>query len=103
MGITSVTPENVLVVAESGSHMYGLATPTSDTDYIIIYREPTEVSIVIFQSGLSCVTRGGGGEISLLKVYRELMARNVVTFSLISRVSSPPTELRRYVRVTVYA
>ena len=44
MGITSVTPENILVVAEAGSHMYGLATPTSDTDYIIVFRQPTEVS-----------------------------------------------------------
>ena len=43
MGITSVNPEDVLVVAKSGSHMYGLATPTSDTDYIIVFREPTEV------------------------------------------------------------
>ena len=43
MGITSVTPEDVLAVAKSGSHMYGLATPTSDTDYIIVFREPTEV------------------------------------------------------------
>ena len=47
MGITSVTPEDVLVVARAGSHMYGLATPTSDTDYIIVFREPTEVSLSV--------------------------------------------------------
>lgn len=39
-----MTPENILVVAEAGSHMYGLATPTSDTDYIIVFRQPTEVT-----------------------------------------------------------
>ena len=38
-----MNPDNILAVAESGSHMYGLATPTSDTDYIIVFREPTEV------------------------------------------------------------
>ena len=41
-----MTPEDVLVVARAGSHMYGLATPTSDTDYIIVFREPTEVTTV---------------------------------------------------------
>ena len=40
-------PANVLVLAEAGSHMYGLSTPTSDTDYIIVYRQPTKVLLVI--------------------------------------------------------
>ena len=30
-------------MAEAGSHMYGLSTPTSDVDYIVVYKEPTEV------------------------------------------------------------
>ena len=42
-GVTSVNPDNILAIAKSGSHMYGLATPTSDTNYIIVFREPTEV------------------------------------------------------------
>lgn len=42
-GLSSILPRDVLVVARAGSHMYNLATPTSDVDYIIVYREPTEV------------------------------------------------------------
>ena len=29
--------------------MYNLALPTSDTDYIIVYREPTEVRIYVIK------------------------------------------------------
>ena len=43
LGLLSLDPANLLVVAAAGSQMYNLATPTSDTDYIIVYREPTEV------------------------------------------------------------
>ena len=43
-GVPSLTPEQVLVVAKGGSRMYNLATPTSDTDYIVVYRDSTEVS-----------------------------------------------------------
>ena len=39
-------PANVLVLAEAGSHMYGVSTPTSDTDYIIVYRQPTKVHAI---------------------------------------------------------
>ena len=42
-GVPSLTPEQVLVVAKAGSRMYNLATPTSDTDYIVVYRDSTEV------------------------------------------------------------
>jgi len=37
-----VNPDDVIVLAEAGSKMYGLSTPTSDTDYIIVYRNPTQ-------------------------------------------------------------
>ena len=42
-GVPSLTPEQVLVVAKGGSRMYNLATPTSDTDYIVVYQDSTEV------------------------------------------------------------
>ena len=32
----------MIVLVEAGSKMYGLSTPTSDTDYIIAYRNRTE-------------------------------------------------------------
>ena len=37
-----INPDNVIVLAQAGSKMYGLSTPTSDTDYIIVYRNQTE-------------------------------------------------------------
>lgn len=41
--LSGVRPHQVIAVAEAGSHMYGLSTPTSDVDYIIVYKEPMEV------------------------------------------------------------
>jgi len=40
--LADINPDNVIVLAEAGSKMYGLSTPTSDTDYIIVYRNRTE-------------------------------------------------------------
>ncbi|KAL5460428.1 hypothetical protein EMCRGX_G033875 [Ephydatia muelleri] len=40
--LSGVRPHQVIAVAEAGSHMYGLSTPTSDVDYIIVYKEPME-------------------------------------------------------------
>jgi len=37
-----IDPDDIIVLAEAGSKMYGLSTPTSDTDYIIVYRNRTE-------------------------------------------------------------
>ena len=37
-----INPDDVIVLAEAGSKMYSLSTPTSDTDYIIVYRNRTE-------------------------------------------------------------
>ena len=42
-GVPSVIPDQVLVVAKGGSRMYNLATPTSDTDYLVVYLDSTEV------------------------------------------------------------
>lgn len=39
----SLDPRNVLAMSEGGSHLYGLSTHTSDTDYLVLFREPTEV------------------------------------------------------------
>lgn len=45
IGVKGIDPAQVLVVAEAGSHLYNLSLPTSDTDYIVIYRHPTETLI----------------------------------------------------------
>ena len=41
--VSEMSPENIVMIARAGSYMYNLATPQSDIDYIIIYKEPTEV------------------------------------------------------------
>ena len=38
----SIPPSDVLAVCEAGSRLYDLALPTSDTDYIVIYRHSTQ-------------------------------------------------------------
>ena len=43
-----VATRDVVLVARGGSQMYGLALPTSDTDYIIVYKEPTEVGVAYY-------------------------------------------------------
>ena len=57
-GLKKVNTCDVIVVARAGSQMYNLALPISDTDYIIVYKEPTEVggaleSIIILLNFLS--------------------------------------------------
>ena len=42
IGMASISPSDVLAVCEAGSRLYNLALPTSDTDYIVIYRHPTQ-------------------------------------------------------------
>ena len=39
--LSGIHPEDVLVVCEVGSKLYNLALPTSDSDYIVIFRHPT--------------------------------------------------------------
>ena len=41
--LTNLKPEQIIMVTQAGSFMYGLSTPTSDVDYIVIYAEKTEV------------------------------------------------------------
>lgn len=45
IGVHGIDPAQVLAVAEAGSHLYNLTLPTSDTDYIIVYRHPTQALI----------------------------------------------------------
>ena len=46
-GVPSVTPDQVLVVAKGGSRifMYNLATPTSDTDYLVVYQDQDSTEV----------------------------------------------------------
>jgi hypothetical protein len=41
IGVEGIDPTQILVVAAAGSHLYNLSLPTSDTDYIVIYRHST--------------------------------------------------------------
>ncbi|XP_061191181.1 uncharacterized protein LOC133199394 [Saccostrea echinata] len=40
--VAKLQPEQIILIAQAGSHMYGLATPTSDVDFLVIYSEPCE-------------------------------------------------------------
>ena len=51
-GLTTLHSRDVIVIAKGGSMMYNLALPTSDIDYIVVYREPTEVGVA-WKSSLS--------------------------------------------------
>ncbi len=42
--VSEMSPENIVMIARAGSYIYNLAMPQSDIDYIVIYKEPTEVS-----------------------------------------------------------
>ena len=41
--MTKLEPEQIVMITQAGSFMYGLSTPTSDVDYIVIYADKTEV------------------------------------------------------------
>lgn len=40
--VNKLVPEQIILIARAGSHMYGLSTPESDVDYVVIYAEKTE-------------------------------------------------------------
>ena len=42
--LTNLQPDQIVMITQAGSYMYGLSTPTSDVDYIVIYAEKTEVN-----------------------------------------------------------
>ena len=41
--VNKLEPEQIILIARAGSHMYGLSTPESDVDYVVIYAEKSEV------------------------------------------------------------
>ena len=60
IGVEGIDPTQILVVAAAGSHLYNLSLPTSDTDYIVIYRHSTQTLIssigqLKVLSSLSCM------------------------------------------------
>ncbi|XP_048760797.2 uncharacterized protein LOC125669961 [Ostrea edulis] len=40
--VTKLQPQQIILIAQAGSHMYGLSTPTSDVDFVVIYSEPCQ-------------------------------------------------------------
>ncbi|XP_064645366.1 uncharacterized protein LOC135498826 [Lineus longissimus] len=40
--LKDMDPSQIVMIAKAGSALYGLATPESDVDYIVVYAEPTE-------------------------------------------------------------
>ena len=41
--VAKLQPEQILLITQAGSYMYGLSTPTSDVDYLVVYAEQTKV------------------------------------------------------------
>ena len=41
LNLGSISPKNVLLVCLAGSRLYDLALPSSDKDYIVVFRQPT--------------------------------------------------------------
>ncbi|KAH3864135.1 hypothetical protein DPMN_027148 [Dreissena polymorpha] len=40
--VSNLDPAQIVLITQAGSFMYGLSTPTSDVDYLVIYAEKTE-------------------------------------------------------------
>ncbi|PVD36348.1 hypothetical protein C0Q70_03327 [Pomacea canaliculata] len=57
--VVKMKPEQILLVARAGSFMYGLSTPESDADYIIVYKEPTEYLLSACKRGAECMESRG--------------------------------------------
>ena len=41
--VSKMAPENIIMITQAGSYIYNLSMPSSDVDYIVVYKEPTEV------------------------------------------------------------
>jgi len=41
LNLGGISPDNVLLVCLAGSRLYNLALPSSDNDYIVVFRQPT--------------------------------------------------------------
>ncbi|KAL8563911.1 hypothetical protein ACOMHN_049567 [Nucella lapillus] len=57
--LTRLAPEQLLLVARAGSLMYGLSTPESDVDYVVIFREKTEVVLSACNKVSECLESRG--------------------------------------------
>jgi hypothetical protein len=42
--VSEMSPEQIILIARAGSHLYNLAKADSDTDYVVIYVEPLQVT-----------------------------------------------------------
>lgn len=52
--LAGIQPQDVLVVCEVGSKLYNLSLPTSDSDYIVIFRHPTTAILTSVRSLKVC-------------------------------------------------
>jgi len=41
--VSNLSPEQIVLIARAGSHLYDLAKADSDADYVIIYADPLQV------------------------------------------------------------
>ena len=41
--VSTMAPEQIIMIAQAGSYLYGLATPESDVDFVVIYATPVQV------------------------------------------------------------
>ncbi len=46
--VSKMPPENIIMITQAGSYIYNLSMPSSDVDYIVVYKEPTEVLVIIY-------------------------------------------------------
>lgn len=44
--VSEMPPEQIILVARAGSHLYDLATADSDADYVVVYAEPLQVTLL---------------------------------------------------------
>ena len=56
LSMAAISPRDVLMVCLAGSRLYNLALPTSDKDYIVVFRQPTVelLSSIVQKSVSSC-------------------------------------------------
>ncbi|KAK7467842.1 hypothetical protein BaRGS_00036913 [Batillaria attramentaria] len=57
--VTKLTPQQILLVARAGSFMYGLSTPESDVDYVVVYRDTTETVLSACSRPSECMESRG--------------------------------------------
>ena len=54
--VSTMKPEQVILVAVAGSAMYNLNTPSSDIDYVVVYSTPVNVrQFLVFQNTIGLI------------------------------------------------